>query len=335
MNLTPDKRPYRGSRRILWLAAGIVVAIAAYTGGWIYIGDQVEAQTALYIDRLNAQGKRADCERAEARGYPFRIGLFCVSARYEDASAGISFSAGALRSAAQIYNPSHIVGELDSPARLELPGLVPLELDWDLLRSSLRTADPLPRAVSVEGSNIEAKSVNDPSDPALFTAQQFEVHMRMRDQAVDLALSTKALDLSDTVIAGNHLPPFDAAADVTIDAGVKLALSGRRSLRGQSGVIRSARFDLAEGAGFDLSGTIQVDAEGLIDADLTLTAREPAKLSELLADGFPQIREAIDSNMAISAAIAASGRTVSLPLVVRGGKPVIGFIALEPIPPLP
>lgn len=335
MKASPTEAPRRKSRRILWLAAAIVVAIAAYTAGWFYIGGELEAQTRQAIARINAQGKRAGCERAEARGYPFRIGLFCDSVRYEDAMGGVAVSAGPLRSAAQIYDPYFVVSEIDGPARLELPGIVAIELNWELLHSSARIAAPLPRTASAEGRNVRAIALDAPAGEALFTANVVEAHMRTRGDAVDLAASAQALNLSDAMIDGNHLPPLNASADLTVDNGVMLALAWNGSLRGRSGTIRSVSVDAGEGAGISVAGPFSVGDDGLIDATLTVTIREPAKLSKLLADGFPQLRETIESNFGLIAALSAAGAPATLPLVITRGRPVIGFVALEPIPPLP
>ena len=76
MTDAPEK-PYRGNRRFLWLAIGVIVVIAAYTAGWFYIGGQLEAQTLARIERLKASGRIAACDKPEARGFPFRMGLFC------------------------------------------------------------------------------------------------------------------------------------------------------------------------------------------------------------------------------------------------------------------
>ena len=335
MNANPTETPRRASRRILWLAAAIVVAIAAYTAGWFYIGGELEAQTHRAIGRINAQGRRAGCESAQARGFPFRIGLFCDSVRYEDAMGGVAVSAGPLRSAAQVYDPYRVVSELDGPARLELPGLIAIELNWDLLHSSARIATPLPRTASAQGRNVRATALDNPAGEALFAANVVEAHMRTRGDAVDLAASAEALTLSDAVISGNHLPPLNASADLTVDDGVKLALAWDGSLRGRAGTIRSASVDAGEGAGFSVSGPFSVADDGLIDATLTLTIREPARLSKLLADAFPQFRETIESSLGLIAAVSAGGAPASLPLVITRGRPVIGFVALEPIPPLP
>ena len=94
------------SRRFAWLAAAIVVVVAAYTGAWFYAAGMIETRIG---EAMQASGGDAvpRCERPSARGYPFRIGVFCDAVAFEDARGEISVRAGAFRSAAQVYDPFH------------------------------------------------------------------------------------------------------------------------------------------------------------------------------------------------------------------------------------
>ncbi|WP_367717733.1 DUF2125 domain-containing protein [Nitratireductor sp. GISD-1A_MAKvit] len=94
------------SRRFLLFGLFIVLAILAYTGAWFYAADTLERRTITAIEDLNTNQQRVNCEEPTARGYPFRIGLFCRSVFFENAGEGISVSAGAFRSAAQVYQPT-------------------------------------------------------------------------------------------------------------------------------------------------------------------------------------------------------------------------------------
>ncbi|MCO0638067.1 DUF2125 domain-containing protein, partial [Lutimaribacter sp. EGI FJ00014] len=126
----------RFARRMFLLAAAIAVAVLTYTATWFYLARALEQRTAETVATLNGNGVRAFCEEPEAKGYPFRIGLFCRSVFYENRKGGISVRAGALRSAAQVYQPFRVVGELDGPATIRLPFAAALEARWENLRAS-------------------------------------------------------------------------------------------------------------------------------------------------------------------------------------------------------
>jgi len=103
------------TRRFILLALAIIVVVVGYTYGWHYAADRLVSEANARVAAINANGRRANCENAEARGYPFRIGLFCRSIMYVDAPSGVAVRAGAFRSAAQVYQPQRVVGELDGP----------------------------------------------------------------------------------------------------------------------------------------------------------------------------------------------------------------------------
>ncbi|MGL4405689.1 MAG: DUF2125 domain-containing protein, partial [Notoacmeibacter sp.] len=64
-------------RRIKILTAAIIVAVAAYTAGWFWIGATLENAV-----RSQAAKGVIDCTDIAAKGYPFRIGLTCSKASY-------------------------------------------------------------------------------------------------------------------------------------------------------------------------------------------------------------------------------------------------------------
>src|SRR5690606_33845423 len=130
-------------------------------------------------------GNRIACENSEVRGFPFRLGLHCDSVLFESAQEGISFAAGAFRSAAQVYQPNFLIGELDGEARLHVSGFAALNLEWERMRASVRLARPLPERISIESHALKAFS--EAGATSLFNASMSEIHMRPNGQALDLA----------------------------------------------------------------------------------------------------------------------------------------------------
>lgn len=325
-------RPNFG-RRFFWLAFAIVLAGGLYTAGWFYAADLLVKEVDMQVAALNRDGRRASCENAEARGYPFRLGVFCHSVMFEDARAGIGFRARQFRSAAQVYAPYRVIGELDGPATLQVPGLNALDLDWEDLRSSARLASPMPERLSVAATGLSVR-LDEPGDmsPLLGTAGIFELHMRPAGAAdIDLAVRFADLRLEAELTGVEGLAPLDGMADFTLSDGARL-LRSREGLRGRSGTIRSAVISLSgREAGVSLSGPVSVGEDGLVNAQLQVTVRDADELAGVLAEIMPDARREIE--LALSG-LAAMGETPTLPLRIVDGEALLGFLSLGSIPPL-
>ncbi|TKT75285.1 DUF2125 domain-containing protein [Aquamicrobium sp. LC103] len=330
MTSSGEKKP-NYSRRFMWFAGCIVAAGLAYTAAWFYAADRLEARVNASVAGINGNGKRASCENAEVRGYPFRIGVFCKSVMYVDARAGFGLRARQFRSAAQVYDPNRIVWEMDGPATLEVPGLNALDLDWGSLRASSRLASSKPRLISVEAQNINFRlSEADSSSPALGTIGNGQFHMRPVGEDVDLAFRFTDLKLDGDVVGAGEMPALSGLVDVNLRQGLA-ALKDGNGLRGKSGEIRNLTASFGEETGATISGPVSVDDFGLIDAQLQVTIRKPELLAAILADAFPDLRDEIQLSFS---SIAAMGENPTLPVRVERGEIQLGFLTIGSIPPL-
>ncbi|MBL8583134.1 MAG: DUF2125 domain-containing protein, partial [Rhizobiaceae bacterium] len=240
---------------------------------------------------------------------------------------GASVAAGSFRSAAQIYNPLRIVGELDGPARIEAPGLGVIDVKWELMHASTRLATPLPTRSSLEARQISATREGE----ALFNAENMQAHMRPNGADVDVAVSFDALVLDAALLQGRNVPPLSGTADATIKDGVALAASGKGGLRGQSATVHNLTLYTGADAGFTLSGDILVDQDGLVDADLQLSITNPNALSRVAEEVFPEARSNIRTAFA---GLTLLGRNPTMPLRIVKGRATLGFIPLGNIRPL-
>lgn len=326
MTIPPERPNY--SRRFFWFAVFILLLFGGYSAGWLYFASQLEARAKAVIADLNGDDVSVECANPVARGYPFRIGLFCDRVAFADASRGISVEAGSFRSAAQIYDPTRLVAELDGPAAIDLPQGQSLVLSWTGLRASARLAQSLPERVSVEGKSLRADAV---SGTALATAAAFQAHMRPNGDDLDLAGAFDDLALDRSLLDGRRLPPLSSRSDLTITDGVELVKTHAESLRGQSGVIRTLTLFAGPETGVHVSGPFSIGQDGLLDAELKLTIRDPDGLSSVLAEAFPENRDQIVSSFS---GLAALGDEPTLPLKILRGRASLGFIPLGDIPPL-
>lgn len=315
-------------RRILWLGAGIVAVLALYTVGWFWLADRLEREASAALESLGDRGIEARCENPKARGYPFRLGLFCDSIAFDQPSEQVSLSAGAFRSTGQIYNPSRLVAELDGPAQVSLPGAGPVALDWASLRASTRLAHPLPERVSLQGSALK---VSPAGGEQVASAETFEAHMRPNEADLDVALSFAGLTLAPKIIKGRTVPPLSGEADVSVTDGVRLLDEGAHGLRGKAGRVRDLTLTVGDAGSLTVSGPISVDDAGLIDADLEVSLHDPRALARALAEAFPEVRREIEQG---SAGLSFLGKNPRLPLKIVKSSATLGFIPLGRIPPL-
>lgn len=325
---TLPKTPSYG-RRIKVLGIFVVLLVGAYTAGWFYFAHVIETQTATALQAMRLKGLTVDCADATARGYPFRIGLFCDKVEYADPRHAVSASAGAFRSAGQIYDPMHLVAELDGPASADVPEVGNLVANWSRLHASVRLAEPLPSRVSVEGAGLTAGRAD---GGQLLSAQSFEGHMRPNENDLDIAFRVSGLAVDPALAQGRSIPPLTGEGDVTVADGVRLATEEVRDLRGQSATIHNLSLSLGGAGAVSLKGTVAVDDAGLVDADLTLGLTDPKALSVSLVAAAPEAKDQIEQ---IFAGLAMLGDQPSLPLHIVKGKASIGFIPLGQIKPLP
>jgi len=326
--MATDRKTPNYGRRILWLAVFVVILFGGYSAGWYYLADQLVVRAKSTISDMNRNGVTVKCDDPVAHGFPFRLGVYCDRVAYANAGEAIGLTAGNLRTAGQIYDPMRFVAELDGPATVDTPNNGSLKFEWEKLRASVRWARPLPQRVSVEGGGVSATTA---TGAPLATIGAFEAHMRPNGQDLDLASSFTDLALDPTLVDGRSVPAISGESDMTINGGVELTGIEPRDLRGRSGVIRNAALTVGDASGVTVSGTFAIAEDGLIDADLKLTVRDPKALSAALAEAFPEKQREIGN---VSSALGFMGSDPTLPLKIERGRARIAFFEIGDIPPL-
>jgi hypothetical protein len=323
-----DRRTPNYGRRILWLAVFVVILFGGYSAGWYYLADQLVMRAKAAIAEANRDGVTVECDNPIARGFPFRLGVYCDRIAYANVAEAVGLTAGNLRTAGQIYDPMRFVAELDGPAMVATPRNGSLKIDWEKLRASVRWARPLPERVSVEGGGVAATTA---TGTPLATVGAFEAHMRPNGEDLDLASSFEGLELDPTLVEGRTLPPLSGQSDLTIDGGVDLRSIRLEDLRGRSGTIRNAELSVGGKSGVTVSGTFSFGEDGRLDANLKLTVRDPNGLSAVLTEAFPEKRRDIRN---VTSALTFMGNDPTLPLVVERGEAKLAFFKLGDIPPI-
>jgi hypothetical protein len=321
-----DVRKPNYFRRFVWLAVFIAVLFGGYSIGWFYFAGWLRDVAVAQIQAFNGGGRTAECANTDAKGYPFRIGLYCDNVHFEDTTSNMAMSAGAFRSAAQVYDPFHIYAELDGPAALSAPGVGVFDFNWDNLKVSARLATDFPEQVDAAVDKLAADTTIAGSVARLIGLEHGEAHMRANGNDLDLAASFASATIDPRLAGGNAYPPLSGDANLTIKDGVAWARSGAPSLRGQSGTIRNLALSLDPATGLSLSGSFAVGDDCLLDAELTIVVRNPKALAE-------QVGKVLPNSGPIQSVLAGMADGANFPLPINDGKGLFGQLKIPPLCP--
>ncbi|MCK8781222.1 DUF2125 domain-containing protein [Rhizobium sp. NTR19] len=322
----------------LWLlASGIVLVIALYTAGWFYAASLLREKTLALLGSQEQRGISATCDDAEYRGYPFRIGLFCSKVSVDDRQNGISATFGSLRSAAQVYDPGHIVWELDSPVEVRTGHGLALSTTWENFQSSLiaklrgveRTSTVIDGARTSITSSATGQTFN-------LAAGHTEIHLRQNGNDLDAAVSLQDTDLMVKDMP-QLLPRLTANLDVTlINRAGMIDGSDRNGLAlyGTEGQMRTLSADMGDGKVISISGPFSFDEDGYLSGRLKLRIEQIDAWRDSLSEAFPQIAPMLGTAGNMLSALGG-GKNASLDLSIKRGKVFAGgFIQIGEIPPI-
>lgn len=276
-----------GSRKIRWLGGAVVVACILWTAGWFAFASNVESRLPATLAGMTGPYANADCRDADIRGYPFRFGLFCETMAYTNPAEGISAQTGAFRSAAQFYRPGHIVAEVDGPFAFSAPG-VTARADWQVLQTSIFAARN-----GLDRGSLDARNINVDVDSAALTlkwamqAERLRAHARKNGPDLDVAVYGEQLQ--------NNLVPGLTTKGLTLEA----TLPGQAGLLDMpyaapagayQAILHRLALELDDASSLELSGPLQIGADGLISGNLEITLRNQQRLIEMAAE--------LDTNLA-------------------------------------
>lgn len=309
----------------------LALALALYGAIWYHLSANLVKQATAAIAGENSAGKRASCENLAPDGFPVGLGLYCDSILFEDAKSGVSVSAGKLQSGWYVYNPLLVRTEIDSPAHLEYPGLVPLDLDWKTLAIAIRLGSPLPAEISISTSGLRLRAGEPATSSASSLATLQSGTAAMSPQGRNLDFTAALIGLSTRI--GNRDAVLDLRADITVEDGVALFASRHDDLRGSSAKVRTLSLTTSDGGTIALSGPVSVDQNGYVNGQIMVNIEKAPALAANLAGMIPQAAGQIGTFIGLVAPPQSGGKGGILVQIVKG-KIYAGFILIGEIPPL-
>lgn len=322
----------------LWLlASAVLLVIGLYTAGWFYAASVLREKTLLLLGSQADAGISASCENAEYRGYPFRIGLFCSKVDVDDNANGISASFGTLRSAAQVYNPSHIVWELDAPSEIRTGHGLSVTSTWETLQSSLVTKLKGVERASMVIEKPKTTILSSANGQAFdIVADQSQIHLRQNGSDLDAAIELQNLTTTATGLP-QLLPATNASIDMTLAGRAGVLDGSDRSglaLHGSQGELREFKADLGKGQVLTLSGPFSFDDKGRMSGKLKLRIEDIPAWQDSLSSAFPDLESTIGTAANMMQALGG-GAKASIDITIRRGKVFAGgLIPIGEIPPI-
>ncbi|WP_029006620.1 DUF2125 domain-containing protein [Azorhizobium doebereinerae] len=280
-----EPAPRRRRPWIIALPLALLVLLGiGWSGLWVYAARTADGEIDAWIAREKLLGRQWSCSERALEGFPFRFELMCRDPVLVT-QGGDSFriSAAAAHAVAQVWDPSHIVAEFASPARIEdqATGQV-YTASWSLLQMSGvgdSTGRPVRFDLVVNTPMVEQAPGNASATP-LLSAKQIETHARRRPgengarDGIDFALSIaggESPQLASTGSAG----PLDLAVQMTVTAVDDLRpMSVTDRLRAwamSGGMMQLQGFTLTTpSAAANATGALLVDGQGRLNGQLVL-----------------------------------------------------------------
>lgn len=325
------------SRKVLLLGVLIVLFIAVYSVAWYYAAEFLRNRITGFFSGGNPAGVSAKCDNATMGGYPFRFRLNCDRLSFDDNFQGISASSGPVRAAAQVYDPGHVVWEMDGPAEIRSALGFNAVLQWGDLRSSFRAGLTGLQRSSMELTDLKAQLTSTVSSMQLqVMTPHLETHVRQNDGNLDYAalIRDTAVTFDGSAIA---LPPVSASLDATfVDRGGLLdpRLAHRQQLYGTKGELRRMVVDLGEGRVVTLSGPFSVGDDGLISGSIRIEIEKIRAWRDTLKTAYPDKRDTFDDVAKVLRVLTLGRDDGSAEITIQNGVAMLGFIPLGQLPPL-
>ncbi|MDH4413471.1 MAG: DUF2125 domain-containing protein [Rhizobium sp.] len=325
------------SRKVVRLGVLIVLVIAVYSVGWYFAAEFLKNRILTFFGGGNPAGVSATCEDARMGGYPFRFRLTCSRLAFDDHFQGVAASFGPVRAAAQIYNPGHIVWEMDGPAEIRSALGFNTALNWTNMQSSFRIGFSGLSRSSLVMEGLSATVTSTVSSLQLqVTAPSAQSHVRQNEGNLDYATLIRDMGISigGTKIA---LPPVSTSLDATFaDKGGLLdpRVAQEQKLYGTKGEIRRMVVDLGEGRVLTLSGPFQVGDDGMLSGRIKVEIEQINAWRDAVKTAYPDQADMIDNVANVLRALAFGRDDSEAEITIENGVASLGFIPLGQIPPL-
>jgi hypothetical protein len=274
--------------------AAVVLLAAAWTAGWSYAASEAEARIAAWRAKEAGVGRVHACGRQTVGGFPFRLEVRCLNAatEFRNIKPPLVVRAKEVLMVAQVYNPTHLVGEVTGPLTVTEPTRLLYTGTWSQAQFSLRG---MPATIDRLSITFDGMKLVQPG-ATVATAERLELHGRIAsgslhaDPVLDLGLRAKAAVLP--AVAALNEAPADAEAAAVL-TGLKTLAQRPVSiilaeLQANGGRLELLRSRIQQGDTVALAtGTFGLSPSGRPDGMMQITVAGAERLVKVL--GFDKV----------------------------------------------
>lgn len=339
----------RHSRRGLLVPFLIVgVLLAAWTGWWFYLTDQIETRLDAQVAALRQDGWRISYASRTTTGWPFRARVSIPHAEIM-APSGHGVAAPELVAEANAYNPDRWVVIAPDGLTLSRADKGKVGIAGDGLRlsiSHLRERFPDLRAEMIRPSFTAHRD----AEPFPIASAE-RILLNVRPHLTDGRATTDEMDVAFELVDARGRPggPVEGATRqgrLTTRIEGTVVNASRLSGMDSAGVFAAwtasgGRFTAIKGeleagesrARID-SAALSADAEGRLQGEVSLRAEQPGAAIAGLARSQSGAVNRVGAAGAAAATAVSGDRGVDLVIQFRDGRTWLGPFALAPAPKL-
>jgi hypothetical protein len=339
----------RHSRRGLAVPFIIVgLLLAAWTGWWFWLTDQVEARVAAQVEVLRQDGWTITHAPVTTTGWPFRTRVSMPQADIL-APSGHGVAAPELVAEASSWNPDHWVVVIPDGLTLTRADKGRIAIAGDGLRfsiSHLRDRFPDLRAELIRPTFTPLEG----AEPFPIVSAE-RIQLETRPHLTDGAASTDELDVLFRLIDARGRPggPVEGATrQGMLSADVEGTIVGASRLQGMdaAGVFAAwtgaggrftairGRLKAGDSTALISSDSLSARADGRQQGSLALRAEQPMAAIAGLARSQSGAVNRMGAAGAAAATAGSGARPVDLVVQFRDGRTWLGPFALAPAPRL-
>ena len=339
----------RHSRRGLAVPFLIVgVLLAAWTGWWFWLTDQVETRLTAQVEVLRQDGWTITHAPVSTTGWPFRTRVSMPQADIL-APSGHGVAAPELVAEASSWNPGHWVVVVPDGLTLTRADKGRIAIAGDGLRfsiSHLRDRFPDLRAEMIRPTFTPLEG----AEPFPIVSAE-RIQLETRPHLTDGAASTDELDVLFRLIDARGRPggPVEGATrQGMLSADVEGTIVGASRLQGMdsAGVFAAwteaggrftavrGRLKAGDSTALISSDSLSARADGRLQGSLALTAEQPMAAIAGLARSQSGAVNRMGAAGAAAATAGSGARPVDLVVQFRDGRTWLGPFALAPAPRL-
>lgn len=322
--------------KLIWLGASIVFVVVIVFLGWNWTADKLKVSLNEKLTEFSSNGKTITCNNLDIEGFPFRLGIRCSHTAFDDNARRIGLSAGALRTAAQIYKPGKIIAELDGPMLLSDKSNQ-LEINWKNLKASANIDLTDVNRTSIEAIDLRIDFKNTVfKDLGSLLAEDLQIHLKQNENDLDVAASAEKLiaqakgdriimPSSEFFIVAKLLGGASALAHTSLDEDF--------NIRNSNINLEHFNFISEKGAKISADGPLRISAKGLLSGELNLTISKVSEFLQIAQKNNPKIAQNLAQiNAFLPMFQNGANGDIKLKLTLRDGFVQAGLFPLGFIP---